>query len=881
MATLTKLCRIFYEETLARVSETTEVSQRLLRLWFDHSLITPARTRGLVYRGETHTEGMINVAVDALNDAYLIRATIRSGDTWYELAHDRLVEPILTANRNWQTTYFNPLAAALQEWISSGRNSQRLLRGTQLTEARAFADAKPGEVLEEEKNFLATSIRYLNPLSLAAQTWLDGGQETSSLLSGKRLEQAKAYASKNPENITPEEQNFLNTSLRYEATKLEEERQKTQRRRRFYVFSSALIVILTLMVIFAVIFALRFNDLALRTRRQAEIAETAKAQAIASANEAQAGSTAAAIAQVEAEQQRETAVAQANIAATAQQESKDSAILAFEESDRAQAALLQAQEQQATSVAAQQTAEADRNSANEARAALATNLAAALATPTPTETPTVTPTPTATNTPIDVEPSAAEADTPTHTLTPTPTATATPDLAATATSGYQETAEAAAVATQLAQVNIELTAAAVEQTAEAQRYVVATETAQARSDEMAFVPAGRFLMGSLSNTESQQLPGIDRNPEAEGDEMPQRTVVMSDFWIDLTEVTNAAYTSCVQAGVCPRQRGGDPNFHSNPAFGRFPAVFVSWVEAETYCDWRGKRLPSEAEWEKAARASDGRIWPWGNALKDNVFEPVQRANVGDSDIGRIVEVGTMQGGESPYGVLDMSGNVWEWTRDFYEPLYYRSRPDPDNDPLGPSKPSGSERRVIRGGSYLTPGIDARTSERNGVEPHASFDIGFRCAWSPPKPAFDKDDNPPDQPNKDANNNGRDNNNRPSAPDNNNDSDDRDPPPTPPPPPLDSEPTEEARPDEESEFDTDDEDLDEGDNVGQGRSEQESSDIEDDDEADEDVPDEDEDEGDQDIGDEPGDEDVETDDETDEPTEDDSTDEGDDDDDEGE
>jgi formylglycine-generating enzyme required for sulfatase activity len=234
-------------------------------------------------------------------------------------------------------------------------------------------------------------------------------------------------------------------------------------------------------------------------------------------------------------------------------------------------------------------------------------------------------------------------------------------------------------------------------------------------------------MGSLRD--SSALPGIDRDPEPEPDEFPQRAVFLPTFWIDRTEVTNADYRECVDAGVCSAQSGGDFNYHNNPAFDDFPVVFVSWDDADTYCRWIGKRLPTEAEWEKAARGTDGRIWPWGNALKDNVYDPVQRANVGDSVTDGPKQVGSYPKGASPYGALDMAGNVWEWVSDWCSPTYYRDRPDPDTSPPGPTQSGSNRRKVIRGGSWGTIGVDARTAERNAVPSGPSYDIGFRCVMS--------------------------------------------------------------------------------------------------------------------------------------------------------
>jgi hypothetical protein len=149
----------FYEGTLAKVDEQTAISKRLVRRWFDEELITPARTRGLVYRGDSETEGLPNEAVDILNNAYIIRASVRGGDVWYELAHDRLVEPILETNQLWRENYDNPLAGTTRIWLAAGRDKTRLLDGVQLEEAQAYAAAQPEELLPEEQEFLAESRR--------------------------------------------------------------------------------------------------------------------------------------------------------------------------------------------------------------------------------------------------------------------------------------------------------------------------------------------------------------------------------------------------------------------------------------------------------------------------------------------------------------------------------------------------------------------------------------------------------------------------------------------------------------------------------------------------------------------------------------------------
>ncbi|MEJ2305919.1 MAG: hypothetical protein P8Y14_30730, partial [Anaerolineales bacterium] len=144
----------FYEATLDAVLSQTSLSERGLRTWFDRKLITSAQTRGLVYRDEAETEGLPNSAVDILNEAYIIRATTRGRDIWYELAHDRLVEPILASNRAWLENYHNPLTVARRAWVEAGEDPNKLLRGDSLTAAEEYADRNPADILPEEKEFL-------------------------------------------------------------------------------------------------------------------------------------------------------------------------------------------------------------------------------------------------------------------------------------------------------------------------------------------------------------------------------------------------------------------------------------------------------------------------------------------------------------------------------------------------------------------------------------------------------------------------------------------------------------------------------------------------------------------------------------------------------
>ena len=559
----------FYEAALKSVIEQTGVNERRLRNWFDTRLITPARTRGLVYRSEEETDGVPNAVLDILNDVYIIRADIRANDIWYELAHDRLVEPILAANRAWEEKRRSPLTRAAEAWLAADKDPQKLYRGDQLEEAQAQAEANPDELTDLEEEFIHVGV------------------ETARI--------------------------------------------RTARQQRLVLAgASVLLVVLASLAGWALF--------------SADQAAKAGATALAERD-------VAATAQTNADQQRYTAQAERNSVATLAANLE--AILTLQ--------------------------------ASSARAT------------TPTPTPTATATGLSLSTPA-ATPTGLSPSTPAATPTATPTPMPTPDQAATLAAAQARLAE-----------------------------VRATQTVVALNVAMVVVPAGPFKMGSLRD--SSGLPGLDRDPKPQPDEFPQRSVVLPEFWIDRTEVTNGRYRECVAAGVCSPQAGGTSDYNNSPAFDDYPVVFVSWSDARAYCQWLGKRLPTEAEWEKAARGTDGRIWPWGNNLKDNISGPVERANVSDGAARRLTAAGSYPKGASPYGALDMAGNVWEWVNDWYRPTYYAERPDPDSSPPGPSEGEGTGLKVIRGGSFNSAGINARTADRNGVLPGPSFDIGLRCARS--------------------------------------------------------------------------------------------------------------------------------------------------------
>lgn len=228
------------------------------------------------------------------------------------------------------------------------------------------------------------------------------------------------------------------------------------------------------------------------------------------------------------------------------------------------------------------------------------------------------------------------------------------------------------------------------------------KVSEADGMSLVYIPEGEFLMGSA-----------DTDPEAAADEKPSHLVWLDAYWIDQTEVTNSMYMRCVEAEVCSLPIIPDEDLIQEP--GR-PVQGLAWTQAVDYCSWVGRRLPSEAEWEKAARGTDGQIYPWGNDLPAT---PV--ANF-DFQFDGFTQVGNFPEGASPYGVLDMAGNVWEWTADWYDENYYAR--SPYENPTGPQ--SGII-RSIRGGAWNTVSRAIRVANRHWAYPYRDDIVGFRCA----------------------------------------------------------------------------------------------------------------------------------------------------------
>ncbi len=243
-----------------------------------------------------------------------------------------------------------------------------------------------------------------------------------------------------------------------------------------------------------------------------------------------------------------------------------------------------------------------------------------------------------------------------------------------------------------------------------------------------YVPAGEFTMGSDDS-------GFDN-------EKPAHTVYLDAFWIDQTEVTNKQYAMCVSVSECslpsslksPRRSSG---YYSDPRFEDYPVIYIDWFMAKTYCEWTGWRLPTEAEWEKAARGTDGRVYPWGNDVPNgNLLN--YNSYWTDTSVVR-----QYPAGKSFYGAYDMAGNVWEWTSSLYMPYPYDATDGRENQ-------SAKRERVLRGGSWyyvenssisisrygiipvdflVRSDVRSWTSKDGPAAPYGYGTIGFRCAMN--------------------------------------------------------------------------------------------------------------------------------------------------------
>lgn len=227
--------------------------------------------------------------------------------------------------------------------------------------------------------------------------------------------------------------------------------------------------------------------------------------------------------------------------------------------------------------------------------------------------------------------------------------------------------------------------------------------------EQVYVPAGDFIMGSED--------GYDN-------EKPVRKVYLDSYWIDKFEVTNGHYQACISAGKCTElivdESHTRSSYYINAKHDDYPVMYVGWYQAKEYCQWAGGDLPTEAQWEKAARGVDGRTFPWGNEAAD---KSKARYNI-NWNVGPVA-VGSKPDGASPYGAEDMAGNAWEWVSDWWAIEYDKT------DVTNPQGPATGDAKVLRGGSWLNVYSMIRTAFRVDVLSAEGRDgVGFRCVSSP-------------------------------------------------------------------------------------------------------------------------------------------------------
>ena len=252
---------------------------------------------------------------------------------------------------------------------------------------------------------------------------------------------------------------------------------------------------------------------------------------------------------------------------------------------------------------------------------------------------------------------------------------------------------------------------------------IETLTTDKDSATMVYVPAGEFLMGtSDADIEQYKVLFPLRKISRFDNERPQRTVFVDAFYIDRTEVTNRQYKwFLAETGYEPKHYLDYLPYNAPD----LPATVLEWEDAVAYTEWAGKRLPTEAEWEKAARGTDGRFWPWGNQWDATKLSGNDGTGLKDG-YKETAPVAQFPQGASPYGALDMAGNLWEWVSDWYEADYYRNNPSNVN-PRGPETGDG---HVLKGGGWAENLDFTRCASRLGGNP-GSLLRGFRCAMDAP------------------------------------------------------------------------------------------------------------------------------------------------------
>lgn len=251
--------------------------------------------------------------------------------------------------------------------------------------------------------------------------------------------------------------------------------------------------------------------------------------------------------------------------------------------------------------------------------------------------------------------------------------------------------------------------------------------------QMVLVPEGAFTMGSNGMVTGNVLPLIGGREwkTSETGHIPAHTVYLDSYYIDMYEVTNKMYQECEKEGICdpPAQSSSysRPSYYENPEFEEYPVIYVNYYMASTFCEWRGARLPTEAEWEKAIRGTDDDLYIWGNLTPNCTLANIGRERPCDGDTSK---VGSYFMSISPYGAHDMTGNVQEWVSDWYDEKYYEI--SPSENPQGPEHPTTG--KTVRGGSWvvhdpLEYAYRVYLRSLNFFPSETNMDTGFRCAVS--------------------------------------------------------------------------------------------------------------------------------------------------------